>query len=500
MKKCMYLLAIAMMIVACQTNNDMNTPFKEGQKVVLRARLAADNTSAKQLPGKQRVAGQDNGADIKLTWNTGDQIKVTVDGQDAVFTLIGEGGSAEGEFEGTMPADGNNYIVSYPVDYDESKLANQTYVENGFGNGLLQMAGSGTLDEGFTLTATNAVLGLSLKGSGKVGKIVITNKNNSTTYTLNCEGTTLSSSEKLFYIVVPAGSWKFKAEVYDDHSPKPTETFEPRNATTFTAGGAVAMPAQKALLAYDLKTLTFEDDSFTEYTLDYCGANITTWSDLIDTEQAGGALLYNYWSGMSEPYWWHDDNNTQLKHEMPDYGEYSYMYGGMAVSNYAKEDYSFGHMMEGYLHQLEVYGAGGKSGANFVMCNSGFSTSDEVDVDATVPTLTFEDEQARFIDHMYVNNGTYALSGFESEFSDDDWLKVVAVGLYGGEETDRAEILLYDGTSHIVTEWTKWDLSSLGKVEEVKFYVISSQSSTSGSPYGAYCFAYDDVAVRFPKE
>ena len=502
MKKCMYLLAIAMMIVACQPNNDMNTPFKEGQKVVLRARLAADNTGAKQLPGKQHVAGQDNGDNIKLTWNTGDQIKVTVDGQDAVFTLISEGGNAEGTFEGTMPADGTNYTVTYPVTYDESVLANQTYVENGFGNGLLQMAGSGTLDEGFTLTATNAVLGLSLKGSGKVGKIVIT-KNNSTPYTLNCNGTPLSSSEKLFYIVVPTGSWWFKAEVYDDHSPKPTEVFKPNSAQDFS-NGAVVMPTKTALLAYDLKTLTFEDSSpaFTEYNLSYVddgsGKDIDTWSDLIDEDQYDGALLYGGYM-MYEPYRWHDDNNTQLKHEMPDYGYgvYSYMFGGMAISNYTEEDYSFNHM-DGYMHQLEVYGAGGKSGDNFVMCNSGFATPSELDPDATTSSLTFADEQARVIDHLYVNNGTYALSGFETILGEDGWMKVVAIGFYDDEETDRAEIVLYDGSENImVTDWSEWDLSVLGKVKEVKFFVRSSDET---SMYGAYCFAFDDVAVRFPKE
>ena len=485
MKKCMYLLAIAMMIVACQPNNDMNTPFKEGQKVVLRARLAADNTGAKQLPGKQRVAGQDNGTDIKLTWNTGDQIKVTVDGQDAVFTLVGEGGSAEGTFEGTMPAAGTDYTVSYPVDYDESKLANQTYVADGFGNGLLQMAGSGTLDDGFTLTATNAVLGLSLKGSGKVGKLVITNKNNSTTYTLNCEGTELSSSEKLFYIIVPTGSWKFKAEVYDDHSPKPTEVFEPKNAQNFTASGAVVMPTKTALLAYDLKTLTFEASSpaFTEYNLSYVdygsGKDIYTWSDLIDEDHYDGALLYGGYM-MYEPYWWHDDKNTMLMHTMLDDGNGSYAYwnGAMAISNYVSTEYT-----TDYTEQLTVYGTGGKSGETFAMTTFGWGED--------LPSLVFEDETARVIDHLYVNNSTYVLGGLLT--STTEYIKITAIGLYGGEEVETTDFYLYkDGKT--IKDWTKWDLSVLGKVEEVKF-----QYSCDDGNVPQY-FAFDDVAVRCPKE
>ena len=163
MKKAMYFMVIAMLIVACQPNNEVNTPFEKGQKVILSATLSSGSTGAQQLPGKQRVSGKDNTTDIKLTWDKGDQIKVTVDGQDAVFTLIGEGGSAEGTFEGSMPADGTNYTVTYPVPYDESVLTSQTYVENGFDGELMKMTGEGTVDGRFTLTAQNALLGLIIK-------------------------------------------------------------------------------------------------------------------------------------------------------------------------------------------------------------------------------------------------------------------------------------------------------------------------------------------------
>ena len=503
MKKAMYFMVIAMLIVACQPNNEVNTPFEKGQKVILSATLSSGSTGAQQLPGKQRVSGKDNTTDIKLTWDKGDQILVAVGGETSIFTLIGDGGNSYGEFEGTMPGTGSTYTVTYPATYNEDVLTNQTYVENGFGNGLLSMSGSGTLDDGFTLTAQNAVLELSLKGSGNMGRIVVSDKTNSKTYTLDCNGVTLDASAKSFYMVVPAGNWKFKAEVYDDHSPKPTETFETSSTITFTAGEDVTMPTQEALLAYDLKTLTFEDNSepFTEYNLGYvdlgAGKDITTWSDLIDDLQIGGALLYNSWMDMDEPYWWHDDNNTKLTHTMPDCGGFTYMYGGMAISNYTSEDYNFDHYTDGYNHQLEVYGT--IRGDNFVMTNCGFGLPGEPDPDATVPSITFVDvdEEARVIDHMYINNGTYALAGFESILGEDGWMKVVAIGLYGGNVTDRAEILLYDGSDNIITKWTKWDLSVLGKVEEVKFYVISSD--TSGS-FGAYCFAYDDVAVRFPTE
>ena len=93
MKKYFYFLAIAVLFAACQPNNDLGTPFQKGQKVTLSATIANPDGGAKQMPGKQRVSGLDdtpsdptNGA-IKLTWNEGDQIKVTVNGVSETFIL-----------------------------------------------------------------------------------------------------------------------------------------------------------------------------------------------------------------------------------------------------------------------------------------------------------------------------------------------------------------------------------------------------------------------------
>jgi hypothetical protein len=49
-----------------------------------------------------------------------------------------------------------------------------------------------------------------------------------------------------------------------------------------------------------------------------------------------------------------------------------------------------------------------------------------------------------------------------------------------------------------VTEWTKWDLSSLGKVVKVAFNLVGSDDMVGdyGLAVPGY-FAYDDVTVRF---
>ena len=246
MKKIFSLLAAALLIAACTSNEEVGTPFQAGQKVTLAASMGGNG--AKQMPGKQRVAGVDNGAQIDLTWNEGDQITVKVGDATAVFTLESGAGSASATFTGTMPASGTTYQVSYPVNYDESVLANQTYVANGFSKGLMKMStkSDGTLDGGFVLSADNALLGLQLTGSDALSKIVLTNPATSKTYTLSCAGVTLSNTETLFYIVVPAGEWAngFTVLVKDSEGNDIT-SFAKESAAIFSATEAMVMPAKE---------------------------------------------------------------------------------------------------------------------------------------------------------------------------------------------------------------------------------------------------------------
>ena len=212
----LYLLAV----VSCTPDLGVGTPFVEGQEVTLTASIADNPSGAKQMPGKQRVSGKDAGATIDLTWNAGDQILVSVGDKSAVFTLSSGENSSAGEFTGKMPADGSEYSVSYPVDYSDNVLTHQTYVENGFGNGLMKMSTrtNGTLEGGFVLSADNAVLGLQLTGSQTLGEIVLTNTATAKTYTLHCDGVVLTAETILFYIVVPVKDWAngMRVEVYDN--------------------------------------------------------------------------------------------------------------------------------------------------------------------------------------------------------------------------------------------------------------------------------------------
>ena len=246
MKKIFSLLAAALLIAACTPKEEVGTPFQAGQKVTLAASMGGNG--AKQMPGKQRVAGVDNGAQIDLTWNEGDQITVKVGDATAVFTLESGAGTANGTFVGEMPASGTNYSVVYPANYNESVLAEQTYTANGFGDGLMKMSTKvdGTIDGGFMLTADNALLGLQLTGDQALSEIVLTNTATSQTYTLNCAGITLTNTATLLYLVVPAGEWPngFTVSVKDSEGNEIT-SFTKADAATFSATTSMIMPVRE---------------------------------------------------------------------------------------------------------------------------------------------------------------------------------------------------------------------------------------------------------------
>ena len=259
--------------------------------------------------------------------------------------------------------------------------------------------------------------------------------------------------------------------------------------------------------SYKLAILTFEDEDFKGSSADQC-TGVADWSSLIDNPQYGGPLLYGESGyGLDENYYWCDTDNTFLAHEMPyNWGSYCYWGGGHAISNYGSNDIKSNG---GYETQLTVYnknangnvtsGSGHNGSNNFCVQygyrdNSGYSAEN-------LPYFYFSDGVARVIDHMYVNNTTYALNCYVSgndltaAIGKDDWVKIVAIG----DNDNTSEFYLCNGPDNIVTDWTKWDLSSLGEVTMVEFNIEGSSDNGYGFSQPAY-FAYDDVAVRVPNE
>lgn len=108
---------------------------------------------------------------------------------------------------------------------------------------------------------------------------------------------------------------------------------------------------------------------------------------------------------------------------------------------------------------------------------------------------------------MWVTNTTYVYNqlqaaGFGSTYvlSDESTFKIVAYGFESEDDNEptKAEFYLLNKGKQFVTEWTKWDLSVLGKVVKVSFNMEGSEDMIGdyGLSVPAY-FAYDDVAVIF---
>ncbi len=291
-------------------------------------------------------------------------------------------------------------------------------------------------------------------------------------------------------------------------------------------------------LPYELRILTFEDQDvkFYPYTLDYAGVEITKWSDLIDNPQYGGPLTYGDYTNTA--YTWWDEGNTELCHTFPYNYAYCFWGGGHAISNYWGEGWSDEdrdkHIAKYYGEDYVTENAGNDqmlgwfnlqfmipveaySGSNFAVH---YGYKDDQSFVENLPELSFGDDMARVIDHIWVTNTNYTLNqlynGVKSEagnsfggnwegLTEDGWLKLVAQGFDDvnadayAEPISEVEFYLVQG-ENVVTDWQKWDLSGLGAVKKVRFNFLYSDEM--GGRYGFTIpgyFAYDDIAVRFEK-
>ena len=267
-----------------------------------------------------------------------------------------------------------------------------------------------------------------------------------------------------------------------------------------TDGRVIKLPKAKE---YELRILTFEDEDakFTPYSLDYANKTISTWSDLVDDAQYGGTLTYNNYGEATDC--WYDENNTEIEHSFTT----PYWGGGHAISNFVIENYNT--LPDGYYGWYELQFAtpigGHNNSKNFCVHNGYQDDYNSQIYDGKLALFSFKNGKELVVDHMYVTNTCYVLNsltygdGFNSPATNDTYLKIVAYGYNANdEEVGTAEFYLCKTGRQFVTDWQKWDLSSLGKVNKIVFN-ISGSDDLSGA-YGLNCpayFAYDDVAVRF---
>jgi len=240
MKKIIFFAAALAAIAACTKDKEQQSgTFEKGQKVILKI----------NAPTSTKVTSADDGTNINFTWAEGDVIKVTAGGSDAEFTLKTGAGESSATFEGEMPAGGSTFDVQYPCSTPD--LSSQTYSSTEaipHDKMLLKATGCSISNPSFSLTAQNAVLQLNLWGTDQtIGKIEVKDAS-SNTYSLGISPAvtlpTSSGAAKAFYVVVPAGSYKFSAKVFDDNSCT-VGNFEPSTAPTFTANQVLNMPAKE---------------------------------------------------------------------------------------------------------------------------------------------------------------------------------------------------------------------------------------------------------------
>jgi hypothetical protein len=124
-------------------------------------------------------------------------------------------------------------------------------------------------------------------------------------------------------------------------------------------------------------------------------------------------------------------------------------------------------------------------------------------------SITFNDGNLYTLNGMYVTNSPYpyytniAGDDFANGLTNEgDYFKVIAYGVKADNSVETAEFMLAEfknGSLQQVTEWTWWDLSTLGTIKEVYFTMESSDTGQWGMNTPAY-FCIDRIMASNPVE
>lgn len=502
MKKILSFLVVAALVVSCSKTDEV-----QPSSYIITGHTTTASTRV------EMVDAADFGQFRSFTffWSEGDKVWVGSQQSDPLT----EGGQLDAEFAlPRAPHDGDPVIYNMmantsakastavvPAEQDASKSLG----ENGaFGqtelNGTwfnieymtnfvwfnIKALPSGATLKSIRLDAGNAIVAGSAASIGYngVGEV----SNGSSTINLKVNKSSVSSSDYITMVILPPA---------DMTIPSATITYEleisgAKKYYTQTLGSKTFQTGEMARVSvdlsavdlYELRTLTFEGDY---------------WSALISEGEYGNG---------NGQYSWYDEDNTELMFETNPNALFP-GYGGHAISNYTGSDLSQGD----YTHDLQAYNVtGGANGSDNFCVHFGYIDDSGMGMMNELLGFEFEGGVARTIESMYVTNTTYVYNIMENGdgwmvpvggVSDDCWLKIVAYGYDDVEAADdehisTAEFTLWENGQG-VKEWTKWDLSGLGKVVEVRFNLIGSDELyASGYGLGAPgYFAYDDVTVRF---
>lgn len=110
--------------------------------------------------------------------------------------------------------------------------------------------------------------------------------------------------------------------------------------------------------------------------------------------------------------------------------------------------------------------------------------------DYHTPKIKFE--TSRKVSYIYLANATLTAQYVSPKA--DYYFKVIATGYSNNTKGNSVEQILISGTN-IVSDWVKVDLSSLGKVDEIRFS-IDTNDKTSGYPNCPSYFCIDEIGVE----
>ena len=144
---------------------------------------------------------------------------------------------------------------------------------------------------------------------------------------------------------------------------------------------------------------------------------------------------------------------------------------------------------------------GGHDGSdNFLI---GYGNYDEAhpDYGDSRPIFAFADGVARTIQSCYINSTCYFLSvaakgnALAPALEEGQDVLIHATGYDAAGKETGTVTMTFASKDKLIKEWTKWDLSSLGKVAKVRFNMTGGPDNGYGFSMPAY-YALDDITIE----
>lgn len=117
------------------------------------------------------------------------------------------------------------------------------------------------------------------------------------------------------------------------------------------------------------------------------------------------------------------------------------------------------------------------------------------------PIFAFADGVARTIQSCYINSTCYFLSvaakgnALAPALEEGQDVLIHATGYDAAGKETGTVTMTFASKDKLIKEWTKWDLSSLGKVAKVRFNMTGGPDNGYGFSMPAY-YALDDITIE----